>query len=138
MCDYTDKLWVSDMSVLYKKWYMIFPCKEHTRKQNVTSIVRFIIVSSILLSAMKNDIKYFLIGNILFLLFTLSYQIFYVKRSYFTERFGNIDEIRNKLTPNYYKFAKEAKLIPENNCKQDSIYSKSSETHGKGTVTCKT
>ena len=56
---------------------------------------------------------------------------------YFKENFGNLDDIRKKLTPNYYKFGKDLKLVPEHNCKQDSIYHKSSNTHGKGTVSCR-
>ncbi len=138
MCDYNDKIWINDMKIVYQKWYMILPSTEHTKEQNVNSVVRFILFSGIILSVMKEDIKYLLISNIILLLFTFLYQIIYVKRSYFTEKFGNLDEIRQKLTPNYYKFAKDSKLIPENNCKQDSIYHKSTGTHGKGTVACKT
>ena len=116
---------------------MIFPSTEHTKEQNVNSIVRFILFSGVVLSIMNNDIKYMLISNIILLLFTFMYQIVYIKRSYFKENFGNLDDIRKKLTPNYYKFGKDLKLVPEHNCKQDSIYHKSSNTHGKGTVSCR-
>ena len=137
MCDYSDKLWINDIKIIYKKWYMIFPSTEHTKEQNVNSIVRFILFSGVVLSIMNNDIKYMLISNIILLLFTFMYQIVYIKRSYFKENFGNLDDIRKKLTPNYYKFGKDLKLVPEHNCKQDSIYHKSSNTHGKGTVSCR-
>ena len=136
MCYYNDKIWINDIKIIYRKWYMIFPSNEHTKEQNVNSIVRFILFSGIILSIMNNDIKYMLLSNIVLLIFTFMYQIFYVKRSYFTEKFGNLEDIRNKLTPNYFKFAKDAKLVPDNNCKQDSVYHKSIDTHGKGTVEC--
>ena len=166
MCDYTEKTWISNPSILIQKWQAVIPDCKKTKEQNLNAVVRLSLYIGIIVAVRFQDIKYMIFSVLFSLFLSLLYEIFYMKKSYLNiekpdnkqgnlshhlknklksannklenakDKFSDIQEMLIRKTPDYLSFAKKSNLMPENNCKQDSIYSRSNGTHGKGTVSC--
>lgn len=59
----SDKLWVEDLSILYRLDRLVefFPTRDHTKEEKINSVVRFSIYISIILSFYKKDYRYLMI-----------------------------------------------------------------------------
>ena len=146
-------IWFKDPTVLYKNWYMIFPHLDFDSDQNVNAILRFTLLTGLLVSVWKKNIKE-LVGVVAVNVFTVVlYYLLNMKNSFssvsnqkdkksilenrlikYNKKIENlkdnlmtVEDMKKAKTPDYLAFARQT-YMPKKNCKYGSIFANNKQT----------